>query len=590
MALAFATDAGAVTPDVAAADVASRFPAYEVTGTIGRGGMGVVFRARQRALDREVALKVLPGGAARPAGFTERFAREARALARLQHPGIVQIFDFGTSADGWCFLAMELVEGVNLRKMLADGRIPPKAALAIVPQICDALQYAHDHGVVHRDIKPENVLVTPDGRVKIADFGLAKLVLEARGALLTQTGVAMGTPLYMAPEQVERPADVDHRADIYSLGVVFYEMLTGELPLGRFAPPSKKSDVDARIDDIVLKTLEKERDARFQRVAEVRTKIDEAGVPPPLVPPPPSVPPPPLPSSRGPRFLTSAADRAADVHVAHFVSPGPQARISKLALAIPVFAAIAFVTVGENCHSVAQTLMFTAPVLLGLLALSLVAWGRIRKSEGRRYGTGYAGFGVMAALVLAVATPFVVASRRTNYEPYVIGNQIPRFSEAQLAVMRADQDAIRRLAERALALRPVTDAKRFDDFYTPEDAEALRALPEATRTARGDAGQLGLPLASDEFLGDPTSYTLLPATTSGPDARDSVVQMQSAGCVVTAKVVLARDEGPAGRPARTWRFSLAPLLRSGTSMRSKPKPQFPPARDVPVDPNNLGPR
>src|SRR5262245_52609762 len=148
MALAFATDAGAVTPDVAAADVASRFPGYEVTGTIGRGGMGVVLRARQKALDREVALKVLPGGAARPAVFAERFAREAKALARVQHPGIVQVFDFGTSADGWCYLAMELVEGVNLRRMLADGRIAPKAALAIVPQICDALQYAHDHGVV----------------------------------------------------------------------------------------------------------------------------------------------------------------------------------------------------------------------------------------------------------------------------------------------------------------------------------------------------------------------------------------------------------------------------------------------------------
>jgi serine/threonine protein kinase len=579
MALAFATDAGAVTPDVAAADVANRFPAYEVTGTIGRGGMGVVFRARQKALDREVALKVLPGGAARPAGFTERFAREARALARLQHPGIVQVFDFGTSADGWCFLAMELVEGVNLRKMLADGRLPPKAALAIVPQICDALQYAHDHGVVHRDIKPENVLVTPDGRVKIADFGLAKLVLEARGALLTQTGVSMGTPLYMAPEQVERPADVDHRADIYSLGVVFYEMLTGELPIGRFAPPSKKSDVDARIDDIVLKTLEKEREARFQRVAEVRTKIDEAGVPPP-------VPVPVRPPMPGPRLVNAAADRAADAHVAHFVSPGPESRISKLALAIPVLAVIAFVTVGENSHSVEQTLMFTAPVLLALLALSLVAWGRIRRSEGRRYGTGYAAIGVVAALVLAVATPFVVAGRRSY--PYTMNSPTPIWSEAQLAVMRADQEAIRRLVERTLALRPVTDVKQFDDFYSSEDAATLRALPEATRTSRGDAGQLGLPLVSDDFLGDAASYSLISPSTVGPDARDASVVLQSVSCVVTAKVILVGDALPNGWPARTWRFALAPLKRSGTPMHRTPKP--PPAQGVPMDPNNLTPR
>jgi protein kinase-like protein len=460
---------------------------------------------------------------------------------------------------------MELVEGVNLRKMLADGRLPPKAALAIVPQICDALQYAHDHGVVHRDIKPENVLVTPDGRVKIADFGLAKLVLEARGALLTQTGVSMGTPLYMAPEQVERPADVDHRADIYSLGVVFYEMLTGELPIGRFAPPSKKSDVDARIDDIVLKTLEKERDARFQRVAEVRTKIDEAGVPPP-------VPVPARPPMPGPRLVNAAADRAADAHVAHFVSPGPESRISKLALAIPVLALIAFVTVGENSHSVEQTLMFTAPVLLALLALSLVAWGRIRRSEGRKYGTGYAAIGIVAALLLAVATPFVVASRLSTYRSFPAGNQIPVWTEPQLAVMRADQEAIRRLVERTMALRPVTDVKRFDEFYAPEDADMLRALPEETRRSRSDAGQLGLPLASDDFLGDPASYSVNSPSTVGPDARDATVMLQSVSCVVTAKVILVGDPLPDGSPARTWRFALAPLKLSGTPMRSKPKP------------------
>ena len=322
MALAFATDAGAPPPDVAVEEVQRRFPAYDVLGTLGRGGMGVVFRARQRALDREVALKVLPvygeaagdRGPSRPAGFTERFEREARALARLQHPGIVQVFDSGSSADGWCFLAMEYVDGVNLRHVLGDRRLAPKEALAIVPQICDALQYAHDHGVVHRDIKPENVLLAKDGRVKLADFGLAKLVADARGAPagpdLTHTGHSMGTPVYMAPEQIERPGDVDHRADIYSLGVVFYEMLTGELPIGRFAAPSKMSDVDARIDEIVLRTLEKERAARFQRADEVRTKIDAASGPmPPPLPVTPTMPAPAEPSA-----------------------PAPPARVSKLAV------------------------------------------------------------------------------------------------------------------------------------------------------------------------------------------------------------------------------------------------------------------
>ncbi|MBI5760027.1 MAG: serine/threonine protein kinase, partial [Planctomycetales bacterium] len=148
-------------------------------------------------------------------------------------------------------------------------------ALAIVPQICDALQFAHDQGIVHRDIKPENLLVDKQGRVKIADFGLAKLMNAASADFrLTGTHQVMGTPLYMAPEQIERTASVDHRADIYSLGVVFYEMLTGELPLGRFAAPSKKVHIDVRLDDVVLRTLEKEPDLRYQKVSQVGTEVE----------------------------------------------------------------------------------------------------------------------------------------------------------------------------------------------------------------------------------------------------------------------------------------------------------------------------
>ena len=126
---------------------------------------------------------------------------------------------------------MEFVDGVNLRRLLDTGKLAPEEALAIVPQICEALQYAHDHGVVHRDIKPENILLDKEGQVKIADFGMAKLVgREAKDLTLTGAGQVMGTPQYMAPEQIEHPQEVDHRADIYSLGVVFYQMLTGELP------------------------------------------------------------------------------------------------------------------------------------------------------------------------------------------------------------------------------------------------------------------------------------------------------------------------------------------------------------------------
>jgi hypothetical protein len=180
---------------------------------------------------------------------------------------------------------MEHVDGTNLRALLKQGLLEPRLALDVVRQLCDAPQFAHDEGVVHRDIKPENVLVDSKGRVKVADFGLAKLVGEPAQLTLTSEGQVMGTPHYMAPEQVERPRDVDHRADLFSLGVVFYEMLTGELPLGRFAPPSQRVQVDVRLDEIVLKTLERERERRYQQAAEVKTDVEGVQSTPPGKPP-----------------------------------------------------------------------------------------------------------------------------------------------------------------------------------------------------------------------------------------------------------------------------------------------------------------
>jgi len=255
-------------------EVADAFPQLEILEIIGQGGMGVVFKARQPRLDRLVALKLLPQSLAADAAFTERFNREARVLARLNHPNIVTVYDFGQSG-GFFFLLMEFVDGVNLRQAMQAGRFTPQQAMMLVPKICEALQFAHDEGILHRDIKPENILLDTRGRVKIADFGIAKLVGEAREKLtLTASGHAMGTPHYMAPEQLEHPQDVDQRADIYSLGVVFYEMLTGERPIGRFAPPSTKSTVDPRVDDIVFHALEKERETRVRSATEVKTSVE----------------------------------------------------------------------------------------------------------------------------------------------------------------------------------------------------------------------------------------------------------------------------------------------------------------------------
>ncbi|HUG20808.1 MAG TPA: serine/threonine-protein kinase, partial [Planctomycetaceae bacterium] len=255
-------------------EIASRFPQFELLELIGHGGMGAVYKARQTTLDRIIALKIIRPDVEQQQGFAERFSREARTLARLNHPNIVTIHDFGVS-DGLYYLVMEYVEGVNLREMMHE-HLDSSVALRIIPEICDALHYAHEQGIVHRDIKPENILVDTHGRVKIADFGLAKLIggtLESSG--LTKSRQVMGTWQYMAPEQMQGTRQVDHRADIYSLGVILYEMLTGEVPQGIFDPPSKKVDVDVRLDEIVLRALAREPDRRYQTASAVKIDVQK---------------------------------------------------------------------------------------------------------------------------------------------------------------------------------------------------------------------------------------------------------------------------------------------------------------------------
>jgi serine/threonine protein kinase len=261
-----------LTPDVS--KLAELFPQLEIIECLGRGGMGVVYKARQPKLDRWVALKILAPEKEDSPGFAARFSREARALARLSHSHIVAVHDFG-QIDRLYYLVMEYVDGVSLRQLLRTRGLSPAEALAIVPPICEALQYAHQRGIVHRDIKPENILLDKQGRVKIADFGVARILDPGgKAEALTGASAVVGTPHYMAPEQVERPSSVDHRADIYSLGVVLYEMLTGELPLGRFPPPSDKPDVDARLDQVVLRALEKAPERRYQQASEVKTEVE----------------------------------------------------------------------------------------------------------------------------------------------------------------------------------------------------------------------------------------------------------------------------------------------------------------------------
>lgn len=254
-------------------ELAPLFPQLEILELVGKGGMGAVYKARQKGLDRLVAIKILPPEIGHDPAFAERFTREARALARLNHSNIVSVYDFGQVRNLF-YIMMEFVEGANLRQAIQVGGLTPQAALAIVPQICEALQFAHDEGIVHRDIKPENILIDKRGRVKIADFGLAKLLgPDAREHSLTGTHQVMGTMRYMAPEQMQGSREVDHRADIYSLGVVFYELLTRELPMGKFAPPSRKVQIDVRLDDVVLRALEQDPAQRYQHASDIQSDM-----------------------------------------------------------------------------------------------------------------------------------------------------------------------------------------------------------------------------------------------------------------------------------------------------------------------------
>jgi serine/threonine protein kinase len=243
------------------AELAARMPQLELTECLGHGGMGAVYKGRQRLLDRPVAVKVLRPDLCRNEDFRRRFLQEAQTLARMRHPFIVTIHDVGVT-DEFMFLVMEFVDGQSLRQRIAKGMLPEHETLRIVPQVSEALVHAHAAHVVHRDVKPENILVDDTGRVRLVDFGLAMWRGDALD--VKQQSHAVGTLGYIAPEQLLAPETVDHRADIFSLGIVFHEMLTGRRPPIDRPPPSTIAGTDLRLDGIVQKATEPERERRYQ--------------------------------------------------------------------------------------------------------------------------------------------------------------------------------------------------------------------------------------------------------------------------------------------------------------------------------------
>ncbi|MCE9519255.1 MAG: protein kinase [Verrucomicrobia bacterium] len=314
-------------------------PQYEVLAIVGHGGMGAVYQAKQISLDRLVAIKILPPEAADDEQqFIQRFKNEARTMAKMLHPAIVAVFDFGETSEGQLYFVMEYVDGTDVAQMIKDqGKLLPEHALAITAHVCDALRYAHEHGIIHRDIKPANILLNKEGAVKVADFGLAKMNDLSLTVGLTQSGKTMGTPDFVAPEALTLGMVADHRADLYAIGVMLYQMLTGKIPRGAYKAPSQLvPGLDARFDAIVLRAMQEDREDRYQSAQEIRSALDVILTTPELkveTPPPPR-----KPVARGPQPGHKSTPVVAQTAVAQTAPPtdGKSADVPKKLPVVPI--------------------------------------------------------------------------------------------------------------------------------------------------------------------------------------------------------------------------------------------------------------
>jgi serine/threonine-protein kinase len=279
--------------------IGQTFGPYKITEKIGEGGMAVVYKGYQKSLNRYVAIKVLRAELAQDQEFVTRFRREALAVAELSHPNILHVYDAGFLNNIY-YIVMAYVEGGSLKDLIGQGPVELNYAISIATQLADALHHAHQRGLIHRDVKPNNILMSRDGRPLLTDFGIAKALHESTG--LTRTGTSIGTPEYMAPEQIQGQK-VDGRTDIYALGIVLYEMLIGWVPFTATTPvaalykqvneppaPLRQANINVPdwLDAVVLKALAKSPSDRFQQASDLAEALRQKQAPRKVPTPPPA--------------------------------------------------------------------------------------------------------------------------------------------------------------------------------------------------------------------------------------------------------------------------------------------------------------
>lgn len=343
-------------------------PAYEFESFIAQGGMGAVYKARQRSLDRDVAIKILPRELGADPEFKSSFETEARAMARLNHPNLVGVYDSG-EVDGMLFIVMEFVNGKPLYYSAYNTAIDPQQAAQIVKGICDGLAHAHEHGVIHRDIKPANILLTPKREPKIGDFGLAQPV-EAEGP-----GLIMGTPGYAAPELTENPEQADQRSDIFAVGVILYELLTGKRPDEGIQPPSVLVGCDRDLDVICNHAIHPDPNGRYPDAAQMSAALDQWMKKPVVA---------------GPRKLVAAAPRTAVKSPAvRRPSPTTTGAMKVKGIRKPATPAPTSVppTVGASGNS---TLIRNLFIIAGLIVAIAITYKTLQSSKDERESTNAA--------------------------------------------------------------------------------------------------------------------------------------------------------------------------------------------------------